>query len=337
MQFDYKYYFGVLKDWYIRHILMNRAKLLTFAIFLLISIAFWFLNVLNNQFTANIYYPVRFSNLPENKTLFQDAPESFTLKVKAHGFHLLGYQMSTVVTPLVIDLSDFEIDQALENSDIFILSTKQLLNTFSEQLSTDITLLEITPEQLILDFSPVDGKKVPVKAKVVYEISNQFLVKRIRTEPDSVLVTGLPQILDTLQFVSTEDLSIGKIEKSISREGLLRSNPALKMNASEVKVFIEIEEYTEAVIKVPVEVTQVPDSLRLAIYPKEVDVHYRVALSDFGKIKPYQFRIVAPYSSYDHEINPNNKLRLILKKYPNSVYSPTIKPIQIDYILEKNE
>lgn len=337
MQFDYRYYFGILKEWYIRHILLNRAKLLTFAVFLLISIAFWFLNVLNNQFTTNIYYPVRFENLPQNKTLFSDIPESFVLKVQAHGFHLLGYQMTTVVAPLTIDLEDFDVETELETSDVFILSTKQLLNTFTEQLSSDITLLEISPERLVLDFSPVDGKKVPVKAKVVYEVSNQFLVKHIRTEPDSVMVTGMAQILDTLQFVNTVDLVIGRIEKSLSREARLQNYSAIKTNTKEVNVIIEIEEFTEAKMKVPVEVTQVPDSFRLVIYPKEVDVHYRVALSDFDKIKPYQFRIVAPYSSYDHEINPNNKLRLVLKKYPNSVYSPSIKPVQIDYLLEKNE
>lgn len=334
---DLKYYLNRLNDWYHRRILANRQQLLTFTVFLLISIAFWFLDVLNNKFTASIQYPVHFENLPQEREVFNELPKTFMLKVQAHGFQLLGYQLTTAVAPLEIDLEDFELVNQQEDGSVQILTTKQLFNTIVNQLPSDIELLDIEPNTVLFDFTPSNARKIPVKPIVTYEVSNQYLVKSVITNPDSVLCKGPAEVLDSIEFIRSVPVNIGKVEKNRDVEMHLIIPQAISCELAIVQGTVLVEEFTEASIQVPVEVTQVPDSLKVTIYPKEVSVNYRVAISDFGQVKAYQFRVVAPYSTYDHAINPNNKLRLVLKKYPNSVYSPVIHPSQIDYILEKND
>lgn len=334
---DLKYYLHQLKDWYNRRILANRQQLLTFAIFLSISAAFWFLDMLNNKFTATIEYPVHFVNLPEDKAETCEVPQTLALKVQAHGFHLLGYQLTTVVAPLEVDLREFELVNQSQDGSIQILTTKQLFNSIVNQLPSDIELLDIEPSSVLFDFTPQSTRMIPVKPLIVYDISNQYLIKTIIANPDSVRCIGPAEMLDTLRFISSTPVNIGKVEKNLEMQVQLVYPNSIRGETKSVDASVIIEEYTEASIQVPVEVTQVPDSLKVTIYPREVTVNYRVAISDFSRIKPYQFRVVAPYSVYDHTIHPTNKMRLVLKKYPNSVYSPSIHPQQIDYILEKND
>jgi YbbR domain-containing protein len=103
-----------------------------------------------------------------------------------------------------------------------------------------------------------------------------------------------------------------------------------------VDVRIEIEKFTASSIQLPVEVIHVPDGYTATLFPEKVQVSFQVALSDFDRVKPYQFRLVADYTSTSHGTAAHHqKMKVNLKRYPSFVSAVSVSPQFVDYILTK--
>ena len=77
-----------------KKITLNR-KVLVFFFFLLLSILFWFLTAMNQEYETTISYPVRYIKFPERKVLVNDIPDRLDLSVNAGGYTLLRYKLQS--------------------------------------------------------------------------------------------------------------------------------------------------------------------------------------------------------------------------------------------------
>ena len=152
--------------------------------------------------------------------------------------------------------------------------------------------------------------------------------------PESILVRGPREILDTLKFIYTKPIELKNLSHTVKRDVDLVILPELKSELDEVMVQINVEQYTEAKFEIPISIINQPDSLLIKTFPAKVKVTCRVGLSQFSKLNNSSFNAVADFTQRTGIIA---KLRVILDKVPETVLSVDYFPKDVEYIIERKE
>lgn len=311
------------------------GNILTYMICVVIAAILWFLNALNKDYTSEISYPVKYTDFPQGKYLVSSLPETITLEVKAKGFALLGYRISTSFLPMTLDVNAYS-NHSLEKNNVleYTLRLNDIKDKLNNQLSSDIKLLDIKPREINFKFSHAESRKIPVVPVVAYDLKKQYILKdKIDTDPDSILVSGPALIIDTLKYIPTERWEAGEIGKDISRNIRLDIPSNLTAEEKEVKVNIHLERFTEARRTIPIRIDGLPDSLTIRLFPASVEVTYEIGLSMYDRIKDKDFDFAVDFQKG----TTSDFLTVKAKKIPSFIKNLTFTPRKVEYILEKNK
>lgn len=315
-----------------RNIRIDR-NILSYTICVIIAAILWFLNALNKEYTSEISYPVRYTDLPKGKYLVSELPSDITLEVKAKGFTLVGYRISTSFLPINLDINSYS-NYMLEKDNIleYTLKLSTIKDRINNQLNSDIKLLNIKPEEIYFKFSHAVTKMIPVKPIVDYSLKKQYILKdEITAVPDSILVSGPASMMDTLSYIPTQIWKAGEISKNLSRTIDLDFPPNFSAEEKSVKINIELERFTEAKRNIPISVWNLPDSLNIKLFPNTVDISYEIGLSRYDKVTDKDFEFIVNYSQ-----TPNSSyLPVEIVKIPSFIKNLSYTPQKVEYILEK--
>lgn len=314
--------------------LIPDKRIVVFLFFVFISSLFWFLNQLEATYETNISYPVRFENFPKNKVIVGEMPENFTVRVKARGFKILEYKISNTFLPYVIDVSKLTLRfHSSEKTSKFFTLTRMLEDNIDSQMGADFQVLSIKPDTLFFEFTKVVTKKVPVYSTIKAETEPQFMIKgNVIFDPDSVLISGAKQNIDTIHQVLTEEIKIGKLNKDFTDEVDIMPIKNVDISSTSASVLIRVEKFTEGSQIVEIKTLNVPDSLILRVFPNETTVSYHVGLTDYEKVIPQLFDIIVDYD--DIKSQPQ-KLNLKINNYPDYLQSVRVFPTSVEYIIER--
>ncbi|MCF8391218.1 MAG: hypothetical protein K9H12_11035 [Bacteroidales bacterium] len=311
-----------------------RRKALVFTFFLILSAIIWLMNALSKNYTTDFNYPVRFKNYPENKTLIGDLPDNLTLRVSAHGYTLFRNRISSRYIPIVFNVKSFTLNRLPgRDSSFFYIETKYILDYVSKQLNSEFEIISIKPDTLIFPFAQLHSKKVSIQSKAVYELDKQLIFKnKLTLIPDSIVVSGPDYIIDTLESVYTKTENFKIIQKSTEKEIDLEPIPHIKYETSAIKLIFNIEKFTEKVLDVPVTLINVPDSLILKIFPRQLSLSCQIGLSNFELLQSDMFSLQVDYNSIVPGVS---RLQVVLAKSPNFVRGVNFKPKTVEYLIEK--
>lgn len=315
-----------------RNIRIDR-NILSYTICVIIAAILWFLNALNKEYTSEISYPVRYTDLPKGKYLVSELPSDITLEVKAKGFTLVGYRISTSFLPINLDINSYS-NYMLEKDNIleYTLKLSTIKDRINNQLNSDIKLLNIKPEEIYFKFSHAVTKMIPVKPIVDYSLKKQYILKdEITAVPDSILASGPASMMDTLSYIPTEIWKAGEISKNLSRTIDLDFPPNFSAEEKSVKINIELERFTEAKRNIPISVWNLPDSLNIKLFPNTVDISYEIGLSRYDKVTDKDFEFIVNYSQ---ALN-SSYLPVEIVKIPPFIKNLSYTPQKVEYILEK--
>lgn len=315
-----------------RNIRIDR-NILSYTICVIIAAILWFLNALNKEYTSEISYPVRYTDLPKGKYLVSELPSDITLEVKAKGFTLVGYRISTSFLPINLDINSYS-NYMLEKDNIleYTLKLSTIKDRINNQLNSDIKLLNIKPEEIYFKFSHAVTKMIPVKPIVDYSLKKQHILKdEITAVPDSILVSGPASMMDTLSYIPTEIWKAGEISKNLSRTIDLDFPPNFSAEEKNVKINIELERFTEAKRNIPISVWNLPDSLNIKLFPNTVDISYEIGLSRYDKVTDKDFEFIVNYS----QTSNSSYLPVEIVKIPSFIKNLSYTPQKVEYILEK--
>lgn len=209
-------YFGV------SHELHIKRNVITYGVCVIIATVLWFLNALNKEYNTEITYPIKYTDLPKGKLLVSEPPKEMTLSIKAHGFALLRYSISTSFLPIVLN-----VNSLIDKKDLleYTVNMSEIKDRISAQLNSDIQLLSIKPEFITFKFSRFESKRVPVIPQVNYTLKRQYMLKNdISIAPDSVDISG-PRL--NSRHVKSRVHDTDYLEKSFQRcneNGIFRRN-----------------------------------------------------------------------------------------------------------------
>lgn len=107
--------------------------------------------------------------------------------------------------------------------------------------------LEVTADRSFLDITIVqkDRKQIPVEAEIQGTLASGYEISDISIVPSTIGVSGAKSILEALERVSTEAISVDEKRTSFSQKIPVRSeSPLLAYNEAEVTVTVTIQPST---------------------------------------------------------------------------------------------
>ena len=210
--------FSDIKDYLKLEKLRHDKRVVVFLVCLLISSALWFLNALSKDYATTIEYPVRYINLPENRFLANDPPSTFKLDVAAHGFALLRNKLHLSFSPIILDVKRIIAYSESSDSKIYKITTSDLINRISSQVSSEISIREIRPQTFVMILDTMESKRVKVVPILNISYEPQYnIISEIKVEPQFVTVTGPGTLIDTINAVLTEAKKFIRVKDSIDK------------------------------------------------------------------------------------------------------------------------
>jgi hypothetical protein len=153
----------------VRNRLFN-GDLLIFAFFLLLSFIFWFLNSLRKEIEVDLRYPVKYVNIPRERSLSGKMPEKLTFNLKGPGYSIIKLKISGNRAPLLIDFSNVTWKRvpAARDPEYFMV-LNGLIPNFTRQLRSEFQIVSVKPDTIFFTLqkkaTPGQGSKADGGAK----------------------------------------------------------------------------------------------------------------------------------------------------------------------------
>jgi hypothetical protein len=308
-------------------------KAVVFVVCLALSSFLWLLSSLEKRYTSRISVPVSYVDFPKDKQLSGVLPQKFDLMVDAYGYTLLSYKLRLEFSPVLLNVNEL-VDNSLDrgNRYRYTISTVNHKEEIEKQISSEIRILSVKPDTLIFNFNKIISKKIRIKPNLNLQFDNQHsLENEPSTVPDSILVSGPKNLMDTLKFVSTQFKSYNKLTHSVEEEVRLLPIQSIKLESKAVKLSIPVEQNTEVTFDVPIQVINKPPNIVLKTFPGKVKVTCRIGLS---KYKNLDYSTFHAFIKYDKISTKDARLPVFLESQAKIALTVNYTPKEVEYILE---
>lgn len=306
-------------------------EVFTFMFFLLLSLAFWSLRTLQDEYEIEIILPVKYKNIPADKVLTGNNPQRIVAKIKDRGTVLINYSWFRTFAPLEINVAAL---QKSKNKHITV-DRKTIEANISKQLISSTSLLNFEPSLIQVEYNDLLSKKLSVIPDVRVTTEEGFQVSDdITVTPEKVQVYAGRTVLDSLSAVKTVTLKVEKMNKTKEFTVRLQKIDGVRYVPEKVKVKIPVEEYTEKRLTLAVQCDSIPDNYVLRMFPATVEILCNIPLSRFKDLSETDFEIHIPF--HDFEANREvGKVPVRLTKHPHWLSNPVLNPQVIEFILEQ--
>ena len=311
----------------------NDKRVVVYLVCVLIATILWFLNALSKDYSTLVSYPVKYMSPPSHQFLANQPPSKLELKVEAHGFTLLRYKLSLSFSPIVLNLNNITKDIQPQNG-TYEIQSSGLLRRIRNQISNEITILEIHPDVILIKLDSLRSKTVPVKADVEIAFQPQFNLKDpISLTPNKINITGPSSILDTILSLSTEKVTYKAVEQNVEKNVRILHPLKTDINPEKILLKIDVEKYTEKEIKIPVLVRNKPDNVNIKLFPSEVKVTCLVGLSEFENLTANDFKAVV---DFDNTNGDTKNLNVKIEQRSSFIQLVRFTPESVEYLIETN-
>lgn len=304
-------------------------EFLIFLFFLALSSIFWLLLTLNETYEAELRVPLRLTGVPQNVVVTSEPSDTVRVTVKDKGFVLLTYFYSHRLRPLKVRFDDY----ANEQNGTGRISLADLQKQIYAQLHSSSRITATRADALGFYFNYGESKRVPVRLTGRLSAGGSYYLSQVKFTPQTILVYASRHRLDSIKYVSTEDISIRNIQDTISRQVSLQKIAGAKFVPSSVRMDIYPDILTEETVDVPITAVNMPADKVLRTFPSHVTVHFIVGASLYRTIRPEQFSVVADYNEI--AAHPSAKCSLHLRAKPHVVVRTRLSMQEVDYLIEQ--
>jgi hypothetical protein len=133
----------------------SNYRIMGFSICLLISLAFWFMNMLSKKYTQSLVFYIQYEHLAQSGGA--NGTDTMRIKVTTSGYRLTGYKFGILEKVIKMDASQF---RHKGNQYYYALNNHIHSEKIEEQLGEEMKVLDISPDTLFISpaVSPISGK-----------------------------------------------------------------------------------------------------------------------------------------------------------------------------------
>lgn len=308
---------------------LKKGKINGFIFFLILSSVFWFLTKFSKEYTATVPSTVVIENLPSNTVLSKKNDFSLSFDLNTTGFEFLFFQFKKPVIKVNI------VDFYKKGNNVVSIPKQELSKMIATQLKSNLLVKNVSKDFLIVHLDEIISKSVKVLPKLDITYQDGFRpIESIKTSPDSITVSGPEEILNEIQFIHTEEFSKSNVNASISEvlniEGSL--NEEVIINTKTVQIDIQVSEFTQKKLSIPIELINVEEGLSLKIIPEYSEITFDISIENFNSISEKDFKLVCDYTKRNIE---EHYFTLELVKSPNNITNTEIDVKKVNFLIFK--
>ncbi|QCX00255.1 YbbR-like domain-containing protein [Aggregatimonas sangjinii] len=313
----------------IKNILKKRkAKL--FFVFLFLSGLAWFISNLSNRYQGISTFELEFVNPPDSMMLVNASRSTMDVRLDAVGFQFLMFNLSS--KKVEINLSD-----AIKKGGKYYLTPDSGRRQMEKQMTNGVKILDFGIDTLFFEFYDVISKKVPIKSKAKISFAQNYLLDgAIKITPDSIVLKGPQNEVDSIQFVETNAIELSELNDDFSIIAKLTKAPMLvKTEFSEEHAVLsgKVSRFSEKVVRVPVSIINLPENTVIQTFPNEVNVLVKASVDDLKKVRASDLEVIGDYKSV--EGSDQNSIELRISRQPAAIHSVGLSKNQVDFILKR--
>lgn len=291
---------------------------------LLLAIVFWVFTSLSRNYETSIVIPISYRNIPFSHHSDNNLPKLLEFRFSGSGFELFRVHLRDAPDSISID-----VGKLLNGSKNRDFQTIKLRNQFPGEHVAN----KLVPEIISFSFTPRDLKKVPVKINHTIHFQQQFgQAGEIILRPDSIELSGPQHLLDKITSIETQPVNLKNLKTpSFGSVFIVKEQLAgISASADYVYYYVPVEQYTEGMIELPVELP-VSQRSRITLFPNKVKVSFQVSIMRYRQISESDFQVVAevPFPEVP------NHLTLKLKRYPYGLHQIRLQPETVDYLISE--
>ena len=161
--------------------------------------------------------PIKFHNLPENLVLVKSSPEEVEVQVK-------------VISRLIPSLKQLDIVADVDLAKIREGTNNLAIKNDALQLPLGVVVSGINPSVVKVATEKKVRKNLLVRAKIIGNLPGGQRIRRTKADPATVVAEGPERALAQLESVSTEDIDLSTVRRSmVIEKGLLQPAPQVKL------------------------------------------------------------------------------------------------------------
>lgn len=305
----------------------SSKKVNIFVLFLILALLFSVLTKLSKDYTQTITFNIDAINVPEDKVIVRDSSHVVQITLTTYGFRLIKYYFTEPT--IKVDFQNLD-----KNTTHYFWIEKREFSNIVSQFDPNIKIESINPETIAFRYDVNHVKKIPVVLDFDINFSPGYdLIDTYKLIPDSINVIGSKFLIDSITEIVTEQLKIKDVNSNLLVSlnlNLPKYAEDLKFSHNQVQVIAEIEKFTEGSIKVPVNIINIPDGIKIKYYPKEVSVVYYTSLSNFKSISASNFIVECDYSTLHSD---DTYLTPKIMQQPDVVKNVRLNEKRIEFIL----
>lgn len=309
---------------------LKKRKVKLFFLFLLCSGLAWFISNLSDRYSSNTSFALEYVNFPDSLMLLQASKERIDVRLEAVGFQLLAYNLGK--KEVKIDLSQVKV-----GTSGFFIGPNECRRQIERQLPNGVALSGTDGDSLFFGFYGVITKKIPVRSGIQLSLAQNYLLDGpLVITPDSLTIKGPKSEIDTINSLKTDKIELNGLTNDFSVRAAIFQSPDLEntlFSEASVQVKGKVARFSEKVIRVPVQVLNLPEGTSAQTFPDAVQILIKAKLADLKKIRTSDFLVTADYAS----VAGSNSKTLVLKldKRPQNVYSSDLLESEVDFILKR--
>jgi YbbR domain-containing protein len=154
------------------------------------------------------------------------------------------------------------------------------------QMDAQTSLLRLEPDTVFFVLSDRVKKRVPVINEVNPAFASGYRkYQNAQIKPTHVTISGPMVYIDSIAYVKTEALQLSNINGDVDKKiDIEFDHPLVTVNPPEVSYHLDVDQFTEKKITLPIKLRNIPEDNKVSIYPAQVDVYCKVGLRDFDKL-----------------------------------------------------
>ncbi len=282
------------------------------------------------QYTYSIALHFVNENQPGQKIDCNDS--IIDVHLTSSGFNWLTSRISSRhLKTLQVDVNSLSLNTRSGSAKV---PTGFLNSRILSEIGMEKVPIEIMPDTIVLRWQKTYSKRVPLISRVNVECRQPF---GLSAEPELlekyIEVEGSEEVLEKIDTIFTKSQTLSGINHNLLTFVPIDFAPEesdVNIQMSSVGLKIQVKEYTENTITIPVEAI-VGKNESVKLFPSSVKLRYKVAMEDYKKvdtdgITAYVMTAVG---------KGKRKLRVMLNNVPSYIKVMSIDPPKVDYIIRK--
>jgi hypothetical protein len=303
---------------------------LIFFSFVVLAFCFRVNQYFRQKFDFEIAVPVHYTRIPPGIALSGDVPGEIILKVRDKGTAWLHYSFNKA------DTIDINLSNILLQKSVYVVDQNALQNLIQVRLLASTQVTSFSPGKIEIDYSPLGKKELPVIIDGMLSPAPGYMFSdSIIIDPPVVTAFSDKKTLDTLHVIKTVPSDHKNLSKSNHFSIRLKAPQGVQLSNEQVKIAVNVEEYTEKKINLPVLCHNLPANRIVRFFPSFVELTVQVGLSKYSQISASDFEISIDYKELFGSSTSNYPLKL--REKPEWLNHYRIVPETVEYLIEQTK